>query len=91
LTNASGYARLASYRTKGLMKMRQAIVGFTLVVSVLVTGIAFDRTNPNEIKLIKCEEDMPCWDCSTMGNKVCGPTFTEMLSETMPGPFVGWE
>ena len=18
-----------------------------------------------------CEEDMPCWDCSTMGNKVC--------------------
>jgi len=23
-----------------------------------------------------CEEDMPCWDCSTMGNKVCGPTAT---------------
>lgn len=20
-----------------------------------------------------CVEDMPCWDCNTMGNKVCGP------------------
>lgn len=21
----------------------------------------------------KCTEDMACWDCKTMGNKVCGP------------------
>jgi len=21
-----------------------------------------------------CMEDMPCWDCNTMGNLVCGPT-----------------
>ena len=21
----------------------------------------------------RCEEDMPCWDCETMGNRVCGP------------------
>lgn len=20
----------------------------------------------------RCEEDMPCWDCKTMGNKICG-------------------
>lgn len=20
-----------------------------------------------------CAEDDPCWDCTTMGNKVCGP------------------
>lgn len=20
-----------------------------------------------------CEEDQPCWDCSTMGNRQCGP------------------
>jgi hypothetical protein len=20
-----------------------------------------------------CQEDQPCWDCSTHGNKVCGP------------------
>lgn len=23
--------------------------------------------------LARCEEDMPCWDCQTMGNKQCGP------------------
>lgn len=22
---------------------------------------------------IRCEEDMPCWDCATMGNLQCGP------------------
>ena len=21
----------------------------------------------------RCEEDMPCWDCETMGNRICGP------------------
>ncbi|ABD58177.1 hypothetical protein PBI_COOPER_60 [Mycobacterium phage Cooper] len=21
----------------------------------------------------QCEEDMPCWDCTTMGNRICGP------------------
>jgi len=25
-------------------------------------------------KLAGCEEDNPCWDCRTMGNKICGPT-----------------
>lgn len=22
--------------------------------------------------LVRCEEDMPCWDCHTMGNRICG-------------------
>ncbi|AGU91975.1 hypothetical protein ADAWI_58 [Mycobacterium phage Adawi] len=21
----------------------------------------------------QCEEDEPCWDCTTMGNRICGP------------------
>ena len=25
------------------------------------------------VENINCEEDMPCWDCETMGNKICGP------------------
>lgn len=24
------------------------------------------------VTLERCEEDMPCWDCATMGNLVCG-------------------
>jgi hypothetical protein len=22
---------------------------------------------------VRCREDMPCWDCQTMGNRICGP------------------
>lgn len=24
------------------------------------------------LTLERCEEDMPCWDCDTMGNNICG-------------------
>lgn len=27
-----------------------------------------------------CQEDEPCWDCETMGNKVCGPA-AEVLTD----------
>lgn len=33
-----------------------------------------------------CHEDMPCWDCSTMGNMICGPTTTEVIAEVPPAP-----
>lgn len=28
---------------------------------------------PSAPESIACEEDMPCWDCATMGNMQCGP------------------
>lgn len=28
---------------------------------------------PAEPPTVDCQEDEPCWDCSTMGNGVCGP------------------
>jgi LPXTG-motif cell wall-anchored protein len=31
---------------------------------------------------IPCQEDEACWDCSTMGNLVCGPTATRVSTET---------
>ena len=27
----------------------------------------------NTIPPLSCYEDEPCWDCTTMGNGVCGP------------------
>lgn len=37
----------------------------------------------------RCEEDQPCWDCVTMGNKICGadginPECAEQSMETAP-------
>lgn len=29
-------------------------------------------TEPGVTAPARCEEDMPCWDCETMGNHVCG-------------------
>lgn len=33
-----------------------------------------------------CQEDQPCWDCSTMGNRQCGP---ERNRGSHPGPPAG--
>ena len=60
-----------------------------LVAALLVGGCSV--TAPDTAST-RCEEDQPCWDCETMGNRICGPTttFSEMLTETLPGPFPGW-
>lgn len=26
----------------------------------------------SKVTKIRCEEDMPCWNCHTMGNHICG-------------------
>lgn len=31
-----------------------------------------------------CQEDMPCWDCHTMGNLVCGPQGSTGPQGTLP-------
>ncbi len=36
----------------------------------------------------QCVEDMPCWDCSTMGNRQCGPVITPAGIETDTGEHV---
>ena len=28
------------------------------------------------VNVVRCEEDQPCWDCTTMGNKICGAATT---------------
>ena len=52
-------------------------VAVALVVSFLIAGAvaAFGRMTDN-IRFSnapECMEDMPCWDCETMGNRICGP------------------
>jgi hypothetical protein len=57
-----------------------------IAVAILASGMFL--ANPvglSDTQQVKCEEDMPCWDCETMGNGLCGSTFSEMLVETIPG------
>ncbi|AER49374.1 hypothetical protein STINGER_59 [Mycobacterium phage Stinger] len=32
----------------------------------------------------QCEEDMPCWDCTTMGNRLCGPGMAPPMDFGLP-------
>ena len=51
-----------------------------LVVSLLALGIlagknisdSHSAAQPVKLHKAQCEEDMPCWDCKTMGNRICG-------------------
>lgn len=50
-----------------------------IVLSALVGNAALDRVeHANPFRAVadsldsQCAEDMSCWDCSTMGNHVCG-------------------
>lgn len=64
--------------------MRKAIFSIVLLIpSSILIGNTIANTLPT-VQLIpavtvsseKCFEDMPCWDCTTMGNKICGTSVT---------------
>jgi hypothetical protein len=53
-------------------------VGAFLIALLLLGLIALfiDGQRPAKLDgsiIARCTEDMVCWDCETMGNKVCGP------------------
>lgn len=50
------------------------LVVVAAVVALLLSGCDKPATGtPSPAPVASCEEDQPCWDCHTMGNKVCGP------------------
>jgi hypothetical protein len=71
---------------KGRRVLELTLVTLVLVVSgLIVIGAYFlgqswkqDRLTTEDAGTIPpvsitCQEDMPCWDCDTMGNGRCGP------------------
>lgn len=61
----------------------EALVGtFALAFIVAMLFVCFTvgqqlkhnrLTESGLIPPISCQEDEPCWDCTSMGNKECGP------------------
>jgi hypothetical protein len=56
------------------------VTTFVFLAAALIIGQAWkqdrlEREDSGTIPpvSITCEEDMPCWDCTTMGNGRCGP------------------
>ena len=56
------------------------ILTLALLVMLFVAGMVSEWLAPTvhvtEIgdawSQAPCQEDMPCWDCETMGNRICG-------------------
>jgi len=46
---------------------------FRLVLVPILTLVILIGTHPAHAYADACQEDQACWDCSTMGNRVCGP------------------
>ena len=49
-------------------------IGATLIASAAVLGhCAGKAAEPDAAPPVACEEDQPCWDCRSAGDRVCGP------------------
>lgn len=57
----------------------RAIVGAAAIIAAALTACTAPAHGPAPVPAptapaAECSEDMACWDCSTMGNRICGPT-----------------
>jgi hypothetical protein len=53
-----------------------ALIG-TAIHEGIITDEAPPATSPDLLSdQPVCQEDMACWDCATMGNRICGPVTT---------------
>ena len=61
------------------MKITRAeIVGYIIGMLMFATFVVYVTLNvvaspAVQVAEFGCVEDMECWDCETMGNKICGP------------------
>lgn len=51
-----------------------AIVAIWVVKSCIGVIDTPRTVDPLTLEVRACQEDDPCWDCSTMGNRICGTT-----------------
>ena len=64
-----------------LTRRGNAVIGVALVVllwaflvGAFIVGQEWKQDRLRSEYQTECQEDMPCWDCSSMGNRICGPT-----------------
>jgi len=53
------------------------IVGLCFIASLGAVVIHDLGVQVNRLQQINCQEDMACWNCHTMGNKICGPAWND--------------
>lgn len=60
-------------------RLGAAILALCYLLGTWVDGHSTPTPTPTTVETeigtaisIVCEEDQPCWDCTTMGNQICG-------------------
>lgn len=48
-------------------------IPYLAIVALIVGLFIANAIGVSKFEDANCEEDMPCWDCETMGNLICGP------------------
>lgn len=66
------------YRTRilGVLALVVMAVAMSMLAGCCVGRAVDTRLGPIGLPINEpgaCHEDMPCWDCETMGNRICGP------------------
>lgn len=59
-----------------MSNMRQIMDTAVAVKLMIGATLAFGLPSAEDSRAVvvaQCEEDQACWDCATMGNRVCGP------------------
>lgn len=57
---------------KALYAVLSLLVALTFIVLAVGAARGAQANLKGNPTIVRCEEDMPCWDCSTMGNRICG-------------------
>jgi len=61
--------------------MRRIVVGAIMMVAPVLAGGTYSAASNGVDTNTTCYEDMPCWNCAEMGNKICGPTHVDDLTD----------
>ena len=63
-------------KTTGIEKVALVIIlfAFLYLFGHLMFALGRQQTmvTNTPTNMVRCEEDMPCWNCETMGNLICG-------------------
>jgi hypothetical protein len=63
---------IAGLRTVAAVLAAVALAFAAVAAGMYLLGVPPAR-QPTPSPTVTCVEDMPCWDCSAMGNRICGP------------------
>ena len=71
-------AAVAAMAPVSVSQKRAVALGVTGLVVAFLLGVLVPvghgvPSGPDVVPVVACREGMPCWECDTMGNGVCGP------------------